>query len=159
MTVHLVEAGKISLHEKIGEYLPEYPNPGIADTVTIHQLLIHVSGLGSYFDSPLYLVRHDQIRSLTDYLELFADLPPQFTPGGQFAYSNSGYSVLSLIIEAINGQSYYDYIQDHIFKPSGMQNTGCFELDAGTPNLAIGYIIFDWDDQNTGQIHNNGSMM
>lgn len=157
--MQLMEQGKLNLHEKIGEYLPNYPNPEIADTVTIHELLIHTSGLGNYFDNPLYLDRHDQIRSIADYLSLFVDTPLQFQPGSQFAYSNSGYIVLGLIIEAVSGQSYYDYVREHIFEPSGMRDTACYELDAGTPNLAIGYTTFDWNRNETGQIIDNASML
>jgi CubicO group peptidase (beta-lactamase class C family) len=157
--MQLVEQGKLSLDEEVGEYLPDYPNPEVADSVTLHQLLMHTSGLGNYFDSPLYLDRHDQIRSLADYLSLFADEPLQFQPGAQFAYSNSGYIVLGLIIEAVSGQSYYDYVQAHIFEPSGMHDTACYELDAGTPNLAIGYTTFNWHGDDTGQVTDNASML
>jgi CubicO group peptidase (beta-lactamase class C family) len=147
------------LHEKVGAYLPDYPNPEVADSVTIHQLLMHTSGLGNYFDSPLYLDRHDQIRSLADYLSLFVDEPLRFQPGAQFGYSNSGYIVLGLIIEAVSGQSYYEYVQAHIFEPSGMRDTACYELDAGTPNLASGYTTFNWYGDDTGQITDNASML
>lgn len=157
--MQLVEQGEVTLQEKVGTYLPNYPNPEVADSVTIHQLLIHTSGLGNYFDSPLYLDRHDQIRSLADYLALFADEPLLFQPGAQFGYSNSGYIVLGLIIEAVSGQSYYDYVQEHIFEPSGMGNSACYELDAGTPNLAIGYTTLDRDGNDTGQVTDNASML
>ena len=157
--MQLVEQGKLSLHEKIGTYLPAYPNPEIADTVTIHQLLTHSSGFGNYFDSPLYLEKHNQVRSLNDYFALFTDTPLLFEPGSQFAYSNSGYIVLGLIIEAVSGISYYDYVQEHIFEPNGMLDTACFELDAVNTNLAIGYTTREWNGNDTGQIRDNGSMV
>ncbi len=157
--MQLVEQGKLSLRENVGEYLPGYPNSEIADTVTIHNLLMHTSGMGSYFDSPTYLDSHDDLRSLEDYSSLFVDTPLEFTPGLQFRYSNSGYIVLGLIIEAVSGQSYYDYVQEHIFVPSGMQDTACYEFDAGTPNLAIGYTSLDWDGNDTGQVNSNASML
>jgi D-alanyl-D-alanine carboxypeptidase len=157
--MQLVEQGELSLYEKIGKYLPDYPTPEITDKITIHELLIHTSGLGSYFDSPVYLDMHDQIRSIDDYLSLFADEPLQFQSGSQFAYSNSGYIVLGLIIEAVSRQSYYEYVQEHIFVPSDMYDTACYELDAGTPNLAIGYTTLDWNQNDTGQINDNASML
>jgi CubicO group peptidase (beta-lactamase class C family) len=154
--MQLVELGQIALDDVIGVYLPDYPVPEVAETVTIHHLLTHTSGLGSYFDSPLYDERYEQIRSLDDYFELFADSPLIFPPGAQWGYSNSGYIVLGLIIEAVSGQNYYDYVQEHIFAPSGMQHTACYELDAGTPNLAIGYTIRDSEGNETNEIRDNG---
>ena len=157
--MQLVERGELSLDEKVGEYLLDYPDLEIAETVTIHHLLTHTSGMGNYFDSPLYEETHDQIRSLDDYLTLFAGTPLQFPPGGQFGYSNSGYFVLGLIIEAVSGQSYYDYVHEHIFDPAGMDDTASYEYDAGTPNLAVGYTTLDWEGNDNGQITDNTSML
>jgi D-alanyl-D-alanine carboxypeptidase len=64
-----------------------------------------------------------------------------------------------LIIEAVSGQSYYEYVQDHIFTPSGMSDTACYELDAGIPNLALGYTTLDWDGNDTNHINSNNSML
>ena len=157
--LQLIEQGQLSLYDKIGQYLPNYPNPEIIESITIHQLLTHTSGMGNYFDSPLYLDLHDEIRSVADYLPLFSDTPLQFRPGSQFGYSNSGFIVLGLIIEAVTGQSYYDYVRENIFEPSGMVSTGCFELDAPVPKLAIGYTTLTWDGADTGRIEDNLSMM
>jgi len=157
--MQLVERGVLSLEGKVGEYLTDYPNPEVADLVTIHQLLTHTSGMGNYFDSTLYIDTHDQIRSLDDYLALFANTPLQFQPGAQFAYSNSGYIVLGLIIEAVSGQSYYDYVDEHIFDLAGMDATASYEYNAGTPNLAVGYTTLDWEGNDTGQITDNTSML
>ena len=157
--LQLVEDGKITLSDPISTYLPDYPLPEYADQATIHQLLMHTSGLGNYFDSPTYLEKHDQIRSLDDYFSLFANEPPLFPPGAEFGYSNSGFIVLGLIIEAVSGQNYYDYIQDQIFSPSSIENTACYELDAGVPNLALGYTTFDWDGNDTNQVNANNSML
>jgi len=94
-----------------------------------------------------------------DYLPLFIDTPLQFQPGAQFSYSNSGFIVLGLIIEDVSDQSYYDYVRENIFEPSGMLNTACYELDAGTPNLAIGYTALDWGGNETNQISDNNFVM
>jgi CubicO group peptidase (beta-lactamase class C family) len=157
--LQLVEQGKLSLDDKVGTYLPNYANSEVAKNVTLHELLMHTSGMGNYFDSPRYLELHDQIRSVADYLPLFVDTPLQFQPGAQFAYSNSGFIVLGLIIEAVTGQSYYDYVRENILEPSGMFNTGCYELDNQVPNLAIGYTYLNWDGTETDQIHDNLAMM
>ena len=153
--MQLVEQDLVSLEGTIGEYLPDYPNPDVADAVTIHQLLTHTGGLGNYFDSPQYIGAHDEIRSLDDYFVLFADEPLGFEPGSQNGYSNSAYIVLGLIIEAVSGVSYFDYVREHIFAPSGMTDTACYELDAGTPNLAIGYTTRDRDDNELDEAIDN----
>jgi len=153
--MQLVEQGKLSLDENVGTYLPDYPDPEISASVTIHDLLTHTSGLGSYFDSPDYPDDYDQLRSINDYFSLFDDTSLQFPPGEQFLYSNSGFIVLGMIIEAVTGQSYYDYVWEHIFEPSGMGDTACYELDAGTPNLAVGYTTLDEEGNDTGQITDN----
>lgn len=157
--LQLAEDGKLALSDKVIEHLPDYPDPEFAGSASIHQLLMHTSGLGNYFDSPSYLERHAQIRSLDDYFDLFANEPTLFPVGAEFGYSNSGFIVLGLIIESVSGQSYYEYVQDHIFTPSGMSDTACYELDAGTPNLALGYTVFDWEGNDTGQLNPNNSMM
>jgi CubicO group peptidase (beta-lactamase class C family) len=153
--LQLAEQGRLSLDDSAAVYLPDYANQEVARSVTIHQLLTHTSGMGNYFDSPLYAEIHDQIRSAADYLQLFIDTPLQFEPGERFAYSNSGYIVLGLIIEAVTGQNYYEYVRENIFEPSGMSDTAAYEVDAGTPNLAIGYTYLDENGMQTDQLSDN----
>jgi D-alanyl-D-alanine carboxypeptidase len=157
--LQLVEEGLVALDDTVGVYLPEYPNRDVAHRVTIEELLTHTSGLGDYFESPTYLDVYDKIRSLDDYLALFADEPLLFPPGTDFQYSNSGFIVLGLIIEAVTGVSYYDYVRDHIFLPTGMLSTACYELDAGTPNLAIGYTTRDENGDEAGVLRDNSLML
>lgn len=157
--MQLVEQGRLALDDTIADHLPDYPNQEVAKAVTIHQLLTHTSGLGDYFESDRYEELHDQIRSVGDYLSLFVDASLEFEPGEQFRYSNSGFIVLGLIIEEVTGQSYYDYVRLNIFEPSGMTNTGAYELDAGVPNLAWGYTRFDAEYNELDDIRNNSFWM
>ena len=157
--MQLLEQDKLSLDEVVGTYLPDYPDTEIAQQVTIHQLLTHTSGLGNYFDNPLYDEINGDIRSLDDYLELFVDTPLMFQPGERFSYSNSGYIVLGLITEAISGQSYYDYVRDHIFAPAGMQDTASVELDASAPDLAVGYTALNEYGDDTGEMNTNTDIL
>jgi CubicO group peptidase (beta-lactamase class C family) len=153
--LQLVEQGELSLDDRIVDVLPDYANSQVADQVTVHQLLMHTSGLGNYFDSALYEDVHDQIRGLADYALLFMDEPLLFEPGAQFAYSNSGFIVLGLIIQEVTGQDYYDYVRENIFEPAGMINTAAYELDAGTPNLALGYTWLDFEGNETDELKDN----
>ena len=81
----------------------------------------------------------DRLRTITDYLPLFADKPLLFEPGTTQEYSNGGYVILGLIIEKSSGQDYYAYVREHIFEPLGMASTDSYDADAVVPNLALGY--------------------
>ena len=149
----LVQAGKLSFEDTVGKYLPDYPNKEVAAKVTIHQLLTHTSGLGSYWNAR-FDARKASIRSVSDYLALFADEPAQLEPGKRFQYSNSGYIVLGAIIEKVSGKSYYDYVREHIYKPAGMNDTDAYEMTAEPSNLAMGYTAEGAGD---GGRHENGA--
>jgi D-alanyl-D-alanine carboxypeptidase len=135
----LARQGKLSLDDPIKTFLPDYPNPQAAEKVTVRHLLNMTSGIGDFFGSRYDATPKEKIRSLKDYLPLFADLPLEFEPGTQNKYSNGGYIVLGLIIEKVSGLDYYAYVKDRIFKPCGMLDTDAFPRDANTPNLAKGY--------------------
>ena len=134
----LAEQGKLSFDDKVGKFLPDYPNKDVANKVTIHHLLTHTSGLGSYWNAK-FDARRAQIKTVADYLALFADEPLLFEPGARFEYSNSGFIVLGAIVEKVSGQSYYDYVREHIYKPAGMTHTDAYQMTDDTPNLAMGY--------------------
>jgi CubicO group peptidase (beta-lactamase class C family) len=136
----LVEQSKLSLDDTLGKHLPDYPNKQAAEKVTIKHLLNMQSGIGDFFGPKYEATPKNRIRSIKDYLPLFADQPLLFEPGSDRRYSNGGYVVLGAIIERITGQSYYDYVREHIFKPAGMNDTDSYEVEAVVPNLATGYI-------------------
>jgi CubicO group peptidase (beta-lactamase class C family) len=133
----LAERGKLSFDDTIGKHLSDYPNQAIAGKVTIHQLLTHTSGMGSY-QNERFFAQLDKMKTIADLLPLFVNEPLAFEPGAKWQYSNSGYVVLGAIIEKVSGQNYFAYVREHIFKPAGMSNTDSYEKDANTPNLAIG---------------------
>ena len=134
----LVEQGKISPNDTVGKFLPDFPNRDVAQRVTIAQLLTHTSGLGSFWNDR-YAARRASLLTLADYVPLFAGDPLLFTPGERWEYSNSGYIVLGLIIEAVSGMSYYDYVQRHIFDRAGMPNAGYYDRSGTVTNGAVGY--------------------
>jgi CubicO group peptidase (beta-lactamase class C family) len=135
----LAQAGKLSFEDTVGKHLPDYPNKEVANKVTIHQLLTHTSGLGSYWNAK-FDAKKAGIRTVADYLSLFAaDQSPAFQPGARFQYSNSGFIVLGAIVEKVSGQSYYDYVRRNIYAPAGMKSTDAYEMNDGTRNLAMGY--------------------
>jgi CubicO group peptidase (beta-lactamase class C family) len=135
----LVAQGKLTLDDKLGRYLPEYPNRGAADRVTIRQLLDMSSGIGDFFGPQFDAMSKSKLRTIKDFLPLFASQPLAFEPGTNHQYSNGAYVVLGAIIEKVSGQDYYEYVHEHVFKPAGMQNAEWYEGDKPTPNMAGGY--------------------
>ncbi|HEX8937003.1 MAG TPA: serine hydrolase domain-containing protein [Sphingomicrobium sp.] len=140
----LVEHGKLSYDETVGKVLPDYPNKVVARSVTIGQLLSHTSGLIGGRTLAEKTPDPQSARTLAPWLNTFVNEPLSFAPGQRFDYSNAGYILLGAIIEKASGQSYYEYVRDHVFEPANMTNTGFFELDLDTPNLASGFM--DWPD-------------
>lgn len=133
----LAERGKLSFNDAVGKLLPDYPNKEVAK-VTVHQLLTHTSGMGSYHNET-YFSNLDKMKTVADLLPLFVNNPLAFEPGTKWQYSNAGYVVLGLIIEKVSGQDYFDYVKQNIFKPAGMVNTDSYETGKAVPNLALGY--------------------
>jgi D-alanyl-D-alanine carboxypeptidase len=140
IAIHQLEQqGKLSLDDAIKKYLPDYPNKEAADSVTIGELLDMSSGIGDIFGDRYEATPKERLRTIKDFLPLFADKPLEFKPGSQHRYSNGGYIVLGAIIEQVSGMDYYAYVRENIFKPAGMLDTESFEKDANIPNRAKGY--------------------
>jgi D-alanyl-D-alanine carboxypeptidase len=135
----LVQQGKVSLDDKVEKFLPGYPNPDFARTVTVGELLNMTSGIGDFFGDRYQAADKSKLRTLADYLPLFADKPLLFVPGTQNQYSNGGYVVLGLIVRQVSGEDYYEYVKRHIFQPAGMKDTDSYLRSDDVPNRAGGY--------------------
>ncbi|MEO6302313.1 MAG: serine hydrolase [Bacteroidia bacterium] len=135
----LQEKGKINLDDKLTKYISNYPN---GDKITIHHLLTHTSGIPSYnelnrsFLDSIFGIPHtlEQIIAITKNKAL------EFEPGSKFKYCNSGYILLTYIIEKSSGKKYGDYIKETIFDPLGMKNSGLHNNKEILKNMADGYI-------------------
>jgi D-alanyl-D-alanine carboxypeptidase len=134
----LAQSGKLSFTDTVGKHLPDYPNKEVAEKVTIHHLLTHTSGLGMYWNEK-FMAQREKLLTVAAHLPLFASDPLLFPPGEKFQYSNSGYMLLGAIVEKLSGQDYYSYVQEHVYKPAGMNDTGFYEPGKEIPNLAVGY--------------------
>lgn len=133
----LQERGKVKLDAPIKTYLPDAP--ATWDKVTVRNLLTHSSGIPnftSFDDYPKLKTLEATTASLT---ARFRDKPLDFQPGEKFAYSNSGYILLTAIIEKASGQSYAAFLTDNIFKPLGMADTGYDNHATILPRRAAGY--------------------
>jgi D-alanyl-D-alanine carboxypeptidase len=135
--MQLAEAGKLSLEDELTKFLPDYPTQD--HKVTIHHLLNHTSGIKSYTSLPGFFITSRQDRSHKEMLDLFKEKPFDFAPGEKMQYNNSGYYLLGMVIEKASGQSYADYLADHIFKPLGMHATRYGDTRPLIPRRAMAY--------------------
>ncbi|MEG1410933.1 MAG: serine hydrolase [Romboutsia sp.] len=146
----LIEDGKLAFNDCIGDIL-DIDLKEINPKITIHQLLNHTSGIPDYFDESI-MKDYDElwkeypnykIRNSIDILPLFIDKPMMYLSGEKFQYNNTGYVVLGLIIEKVTNRPFDKYLEEIIFKPCNMLNTGYYELDRLPLKCATGYIYDD----------------
>jgi D-alanyl-D-alanine carboxypeptidase len=116
----LVEQGRLSLDDTVGELLPGHPWTEQARGITIRQLLSHTGGLGGLFERPNY-PEGRIFRTATERLAIFAAEPLLFAPGARWSYSNEGFETLGAIIEAKTGMRYNDYVLQHVLRRAGTQ--------------------------------------
>jgi D-alanyl-D-alanine carboxypeptidase len=138
-TLQLVQAHKLALDDPIGKYLPGYPNKQVAAKVTVRHLLTHTGGTGDIF-GPEFDQHRLQLREHRDYLKLYGWRGLTQEPGSRFEYSNYGFVLLGALIEQVSGESYYDYVADHVFRPAGMRSTGSLPESVEVPDRAVGYL-------------------
>ena len=118
----LQQQGKLSVHDPITKYLPDYPVHG--HEITIEHLLTHTSGIFSYTSIPGYMenpVRRDL--STEELIAVFSNKPMTFAPGDAWQYNNSGYVLAGAIIEKVAGVGYADFVQQSIFDPLQMKSS------------------------------------
>ncbi len=143
--LQLQEQGLLNVHDSISTYLPDYPN---GNKITIHHLLNHTGGIPSYTSFPDFIENKRIKKSLDELIAWFSHRPLEFTPGDRFEYSNSGYVVLTKIIETTSGKSYADYLQHHLFEPVGMTDSGYDLHEQVLSDRASGYIYSGEEYQN-----------
>ncbi|WP_339886992.1 serine hydrolase domain-containing protein [uncultured Flavobacterium sp.] len=125
----LVDAEKLTLDEKVKTILPSFPYLKI----TVRMLLNHRSGLAQYsrFTEPDNIWGKKKTLHNSDILSLLGtkSIPLEFQPNTKFAYCNTNYAILALIIENLTSQKYPEAMQSLVFKPLKMNNTFVFEFE------------------------------
>ena len=122
MAILLLEAsGKLTLADSVQKYIPDFPYRGIS----IENLLTHTSGLPEYMSLMKKYWDKSKFASNYDVIEVMKAHQPKvaFQPNERFEYCNTGYIILSIIIEKSSGKSYSEYLNEHIFNPLGMSHT------------------------------------
>lgn len=131
----LVEEGKIGLNDSLSKYIAD--GPGWWRDVTIRELLSHTAGFTDYpkdFD-----LRRDYTED--ELLKIVEGIPPAYSPGTSWAYSNLGYVTLGILIHRVSGQYFGDFLQERVFKPLGMSTTRIISEADIVPNRAAGYVL------------------
>jgi CubicO group peptidase (beta-lactamase class C family) len=111
----LAARGALRFGDELGRYLDGFPAG-----VTVHHLLTHTAGLGRppLGTTPVPGSTVDEVFDRT--LAAIRAAPPQFPPGTRYAYSNDGFWILGAVVAKVSGQSYFDYVREHVFAPAGM---------------------------------------
>lgn len=133
----LGERGLVDLDAKVKTYLPG--SPAAWDAITVRQLLNHTSGIPNFTNDPDFPKWAGQPATVAELIARFDKQPLRFTPGDRYEYSNSGYILLTAIIEAVSGKSYADYMAETLFQPLGMSDTGYDSNARVLPRRASGY--------------------
>jgi D-alanyl-D-alanine carboxypeptidase len=139
----LVENGKIHLADPITQYFPEAPQAW--RNITIRHLLTHTSGIQNHVAVPHWLdifktnLEFETSPGRDELLKMFFKLPLEFQPGGTWAYDNTGYYLLGIIIEKASGKSYWQFLDERIFKPLGMDATRSTDPKPLVLNRSSGY--------------------
>jgi CubicO group peptidase (beta-lactamase class C family) len=147
----LEERGKLKIEDPIKKYMPDAP--AAWDKITIFHVLTHTSGIASFTGFPDYSSREAQAITPEKLVEWFRDKPLEFEPGTKWNYSNSGYVLLGYLIEKISGQSYSDFVQQNIFTPLGMKDSGYDSNSAIIAHRAAGYTPGKSGPVNAGFVH------
>jgi CubicO group peptidase (beta-lactamase class C family) len=137
----LVEEGKVGLDDPIKKYFPDAPDSW--NDIKVHNLLSHTSGLGEYetgartkVGGPFYM-RLDYTED--ELYRRITEMPMDFKTGEDWAYRNTNYVLLGILIHKVTGKFYGDFLQERIFKPLGMSQTRIISEEDIIPRRAAGY--------------------
>ena len=111
--MQLVEQGQVDLDKPVSEYIPEFT---VSDAITVRHLLHHVSGM-TEFD---FMISLPPSATPAELVEAMNQMTPSHPPGEVFAYFNPNFSLLGYLVEKVSGESYADYVENHIFTPLRM---------------------------------------
>ena len=136
--MQLVEKGLLDLYAPVNTYLPEIPAE-FGQTITIHQLLTHTTGLADYYETNDYIQDFLEIQNVNDLLRLIIKQPKKFPSGTQVEHSSSNYVLLAAIIEKMTGMTYNNYVQEKIIAPLQLEETQLPYWDEVVLHKAVGY--------------------
>lgn len=137
----LQEQGKLNVNDKLSKYFPDLR---FGDSITIHNLLTHSSGIYNYTNDGKFMNAEAlKSQSHEKMISLFKDKKLDFLPGSKYSYSNSGYLLLGYIIEKVSGKSWEKNMYEHILNPLKMSHSGFDFVALNSKDKATGYFFLD----------------
>jgi len=138
VVVRLVEQHRLSLDDDVTKYVASAPTHGVR--ITVRQLLNHTSGLYSFTSRSDAEANEQKVLSHEQVIGLFKDQPLDFPPGSSWRYDNSAFYLAGMVVEAVTGRLYADYIRDEVFRALGMTSSSlCGAHDI--PGMASGHDV------------------
>lgn len=137
VVLQLADQGMLQLDDDVTKYVPEAPTHG--RRVTVGQLLSHTSGIYSFTSLPGADINERLDLSHEQVLGLIKDKPFDFEPGSLWRYNNSGFYLAGMVVERVTKQDYGAYVQQHVFKPLGMDTASMCDASMIVPHLSSGY--------------------
>jgi N-acyl-D-amino-acid deacylase len=136
----LAHRGLLKIDDPVSVWLPEIFAPG----ATLRHLLSHTAGLCDYMDLASECWDESATPTYPDFLALFRGQEPEFKPGERFEYSNTGYALLGHIIERASNMDHETFMDENIFRPLGMFDSGAFNKLSAADKLPERVLGFGW---------------
>jgi CubicO group peptidase (beta-lactamase class C family) len=140
----LVDEGKLGLDDPISKHFPGAP--ATWKDITVRHLLTHTSGIKDWEGKTDIDYRKDYTED--ELVQVAMKLPPDFAPGTQWSYSNTGYVLLGILVHKVSGKFYGDFLAERVFAPLGMESTRVISESDIVKNRAAGYTIEKGELQN-----------
>lgn len=134
--LQLVERGQLRLEDPVARFLPDFP---AGDRITVGHLLTHTSGIRSYVFLPGFAQKQRLELDVRDVVDWIAESELEFEPGDRFRYGNSGFMLLTMIIEEVSGLPYERYLRENVFDPAGMEDSGLETFTRVVPHRAAAH--------------------
>jgi CubicO group peptidase (beta-lactamase class C family) len=147
--LRLAQRGRLSLSNRLSEYLPAFPSAG---DVSLYELITHTSGIRNYTEvgaNPLAVLPLTRAHTTARWVDHIARQRPlyDFPPGTAWHYSNAGFFLLGAIVEKVYGEPLSVYLRDQFFAPLGMDYTAIDDGSGAAPGQAKGYAHPPWSNR------------
>ena len=140
----LVDEGKLGLDDPVSKFFPDAPVTWKG--ITVRHLLTHTSGIKDWEGKTDIDYRKDYTED--ELVQVAMTLPPDFAPGTQWSYSNTGYVLLGILVHKVSGKFYGDFLAERVFAPLGMESTRVISESDIVKNRAAGYTLEKGELQN-----------
>ena len=137
----LVDAGKVNLDAPAHQYLPWFrlADAVASSQITVQMLLNHTSGIPASAGKAMQVSTDESKGALEEQVRSFSAVKLSHTPGTVYEYANANYQIVGMVVQAVSGQSFQSFIQEHIYAPLDMFNSYTSREEARKHDMATGY--------------------